>query len=82
MAQVALVQEVLRRWDPISGSPGDEYDSYAPHIVTIVVSGCTVRDLAWHLRKLRTESMGIEPNDRADECAARDILDALRPQAV
>jgi hypothetical protein len=77
MAKVALVQQVLREWDPIPGSPGDEYDSYAPHIVTMVASGCTVADLAWHLRKLRTQSMGVSPDDDADGCAAREILGAL-----
>ena len=37
---LSRVEGILRRWDPIGVRPGelapiDEYDSYAPHIVSI-----------------------------------------------
>jgi len=37
MADIRIVESILRRWDPIGVEPGelgpaDEYDSYAPHM--------------------------------------------------
>ena len=45
MADIRIAESILRRWDPIGVEPGkfapaDEYDSYAPHIVSMVNSGC------------------------------------------
>ena len=44
--QIRAVEAVLRRWDPIGVEPGisgpaDEYDSYAPHIVSMVLGGAS-----------------------------------------
>ena len=41
MVRVRAVEEILRRWDPIGVEAGklaplDEYDRYAPHIVSLV----------------------------------------------
>ena len=51
MKLVRRVQAILRRWDPIGIAPGefgpaDEYDEYAPHIVTMANQGCSVEQLA------------------------------------
>jgi hypothetical protein len=40
MSEISVVADILRRWDPINVQPGtvgpaDEYDSYAPHIVSM-----------------------------------------------
>ena len=48
MTRVRAVQAILRRWDPMDLAPGefapaDEYDSYAPHIVSLVAQGCMCR---------------------------------------
>ena len=65
--RIRAVENVLRIWDPIGvlsveGGPEDEYDSYAPHIVTLVTSGCTVDALAKHLSHIRTQSIGLPEN--------------------
>lgn len=62
VAKIRLVEELLRRWDPIGVQPGamapaDEYDSYASHIVSMVEGGCTVEELASHLGDLQWESV-------------------------
>lgn len=67
MADIRVVEAILRRWDPIGVEPGvaapaDEYDSYAPHIVSMVKGGCTVQVLAAHLESLATETMGMGPS--------------------
>jgi hypothetical protein len=78
----------LRRWDPINVEPGkvapsEEYDSYAPHIVSMVESGCTVAELTAHLECLRVETMGLKPSSSESQGYsskfAAMILEALRP---
>ena len=58
MADIAAVEILLRLWDPIGVKPGifapvDEYNSYAPHIVSMVKGGCTFEELVAHLEHLR-----------------------------
>src|SRR5439155_13174662 len=48
--RISAVQDILKRWDPIGVRPGevapaDEYDGYAPHIVSMVAGGCSIDDL-------------------------------------
>lgn len=85
---IRIVEEILRRWDPIGVEPGtvapaDEYDSYAPRIVSMVKSGCTAEVLAAHLDFLGSEVMGLGPgNDQSRaHCLkfATEILATLRP---
>lgn len=68
MADILFVQAILRRWDPIGVEPGvaapaDEYDSYAPHIVSMIRAGCTTEVLASHLEHLSSETMGLGPSN-------------------
>jgi hypothetical protein len=82
MNRIARVAAILRRWDPIGVAPGqfapaDEYDGYAPHIVSMVRQGCSCADLQAHLGHLRRNIIGVEPNDRKDEDTAREIVVAL-----
>ena len=87
MKRVSTVQEILRRWDPIGVLPGefapaDEYDSYAPHIVTMVTQGCSIVELHKQLEVIRVETIGVESNPIRDREIAGEILDALRDKAV
>ncbi len=86
MAQIEAVEEELRKWDPIgvapgAGGPNDEYDSYAPHIVSLVLGGVSKLELAAHLSHLRTDVIGMPPNEASDHHAAEDIINALRKKA-
>jgi len=54
---------LLDVWDPLGVNEfpeaSDEYDSYAPAIVGMLVRGATEADLVHHLRKIETENMGL-----------------------
>jgi len=86
LVYVHTVEAILRRWDPIGVRPGefapaDEYDSYAPHIVSMVLGGCTIAQLAQHLTHLRTCVIGVEVNSKRDLRIAIEIVRALRDKA-
>jgi hypothetical protein len=86
LAHIHTVEAILRRWDPIEVRPGefapaDEYDSYAPHIVSMVIGGCSIGQLSQHLEHLRTRTMGVEANRKRDLRIAIDIVRALRTKA-
>ena len=82
MGRVAAVQQILRRWDPIGVIPThtenqqalDEYDRYAPHIVSILATGSDEYRLRSHLNNLRTVTIGLPPNPEADAQAAKELL--------
>jgi hypothetical protein len=83
LAKIRAVEASLRQWDPIGVrpremAPADEYDSYAPHIVSLVEKACTVAELAAHLRDLRVKSMVCFENHEADRTTAARIIDELR----
>jgi hypothetical protein len=82
---IELVKDVLRRWDPIgvfsgrSGSPAaDEYDGYAPQILSLLYRGASQRAIANHLETVRTEQMGMPPLRSRDKDIAEELL-ALSP---
>lgn len=82
-ARVRAVQEILRRWDPIGVAPGefapaDEYDGYAPQIVSMVARGGSVEALSEHLQRLRTDAIGVEADSDRDAEVAEEIVAALR----
>jgi len=87
MTQVRLVEGILRRWDPIGVEPGtmapaDEYDSYAPHVVSMVNAGCTVDDLSAHLEQLALSTMGVDSNPVRSRKFAAEILRTVGPPAT
>jgi hypothetical protein len=77
------VEAVLRRWDPIDVLPGDvapadEYDSYAPGVVSMLAGGCSVAELAIHLERIRTETMGLGADRRRDTAFAEELVASWR----
>src|SRR5687767_14513023 len=86
ITKIRLVEGILRRWDPIGIKPGqfapaDEYDSYAPHIVSMVASGCTAEALAAHLEHLSVHTMGVGSNTRVNAKFAAEIIRTLQPSS-
>lgn len=84
ISSIRVVEEVLRRWDPIGIEPGvhgpaDEYDSYAPHIVSMVARGCTAEQLAAHLEHLAVSVIGMGSNEIVSRQFAKEILQGLKP---
>jgi hypothetical protein len=54
------VREVLlREWDPIAGSPKDEYDTYADQIATLIYNGANDGQLLQYLEWSETDAMGF-----------------------
>ena len=82
MGRVAAVQQILRRWDPIGVIPTlrenehalDEYDGYAPHLVSMLAAGSDEYQLRSHLNNLRTVAMGLPPSPETDARAAKELL--------
>ena len=68
-ADVEVVKDALRDWDPIgvipelvaSGIPPNEYDSYAPHVLGMLQQGATSDEIRDHLEHTREETMGLGP---------------------
>ena len=82
MSRIRAVQAILRRWDPMDLAPGefapeDEYDEYAPHIVSLVSQGCSVEHLLDHLQSLRTGMICMRDKIQDDEDIAREIMATL-----
>src|SRR5262245_47182504 len=83
MAKIRVVEQILRRWDPIGVEPGvvapaDEYDSYAPHIVSMVEAACTVDALTAHLEHLATVVIGVGSDEAVSREFACQIIESLR----
>ena len=57
-------QALWKDWDPIGvhamGGPRDEYDSYAPTVLRMLLAGTTEEDLVTHLHAIETEQMGLD----------------------
>jgi hypothetical protein len=82
-AKIRIVQGVLRRWDPVGVQPGrfapaDEYDGYAPQIVSLVEGGCSQDALVAHLEQLSGDVMGVGSNLRASTKFAAEIIRTLQ----
>ena len=74
------VNEVLHYiWDPIGvrGEPNarDEYDSYVPGVCSLLDNGATAEQIATHLDKIATESMGLRSNIKNCYATADKLLE-------
>jgi hypothetical protein len=77
---------VLRRWDPLDLAPGafaplDEYDSYAPHVVSLLAAGGSAAQVADHLERLRTGAMGLASDRARDLAVAEELVAWWRDRA-
>ena len=85
------VREILRGWDAIGvyhpaepeddDWPPDEYDSYIPHILSLLHSGHGADRIASHLDFLRTEQMGLSPYSSHDREFAQKIEEWWRTRS-
>ena len=69
---VRRIAAALRyEWDPIfhgryDGLPADEYDAYAPHVLSLIRGGASDYTVAEHLHELERDTIGVEPRSVAD----------------
>ena len=78
-------KELLRRvgevlhyvWDPIgvAGTPEarDEYDSYAPHVFSLLIRDAPSEEIVGFLVTTETEAMGLTGSERVRERAAEVV---------
>ena len=89
--QLSYVQAVLRRWDPIGVFIGmgddpdcawrDEYDSYAPQLLTLLSHQARVNTIERELRRIRTQAMGLPPRADLDHPVAAELVCWWRGQS-
>ena len=80
LARVAAVAAILRKWDPLlvmALAPKDEYDAYAPPIVTLVTEGANAWRVAQHLTKLQSDQLGVTATPAESLKVATEIVEAL-----
>jgi hypothetical protein len=79
--------ETVRRilwldWDPIGVNDHpdavDEYDSYAPGIVSMLARGCSADELDLHLSRIETDSMGLSQTPGASRATVVQKLLTLQ----
>jgi len=60
---------LLHDWDPIGvqdmPEAQDEYDGYVGGVYSLLASGASVEQLAEHLWKIETDTMGLSARDQA-----------------
>jgi len=68
-------------WDPIGvnkmGGPTDEYCSYVPRIVGLLLDGADTFKISHHLSDLEHGSMGLRPSPDRNEQIAKKLLACL-----
>jgi hypothetical protein len=76
-AAVRAAAVVLRRdWDPIGGGsipdlPADEYDSYAPQVVSLLEAGADDAAITAYLKRLEEETIMVSSGADLLNVAAR-----------
>ncbi len=73
-AELCLV--LWAAWDPIpAGVPLDEYERYVWPLAGLLRKAAPHQQLAARLRELRTDEIGLEPDDESDARAAHKLQD-------
>ena len=74
----AIRTALLKEWDPIGvkhfPEAQDEYDSYAPHIYSLLFTRRPQHELSDYLWRLETEHMGLTGNRKETERFAERLL--------
>lgn len=76
-AEVRAAADVLRhQWDPIGRGamqdlPADEYDSYAPRVVSLIEMGVSDQAIANYLEQLESGTIGVSSGRDLKAVAAK-----------
>ena len=80
MSELEKLKVLLwEEWDPIGVNDGDgdwpdnEYDNYAPQLLTLVEAGKSKVEIEAYLTGVETEYMGLGPSGRSGPVAERAI---------
>jgi hypothetical protein len=79
-ADVDAIRKILMaEWDPIGcGVPDDEYDAYIPGIYGLMQANASVEELALHLERLETVSMGLRGDAPRNRHVAQRLLELVQ----
>jgi hypothetical protein len=87
-AHLEFVKAELRLWDPIGVLPDegdsparDEYDAYAPQILSLLMNGADAQVIADRLDHIRVRLMGLFPDRPRDEQAAERLVREWKDRA-
>jgi hypothetical protein len=71
-----LIRRTLNEcWDPIPGSPDDEYEDYASRIRSMVINhNADAADIAAYLLSVERDMMGYDGNEEACLFVADEIV--------
>jgi hypothetical protein len=83
MLELAQVSRVLRdEWDPLYVNEipeaAEEYDSYAPALLGLVLKGADENAIAAHLLALETDVLGLEGDPARAARVARLALESAK----
>lgn len=71
---------LLEQWDPIgvieSPEAQDEYDSYVPSVIALLINGSAEETIAAHLGRIATERMSLPSEPKREMRVARALLSA------
>lgn len=87
-SELKYVQQVLREWDPIGVQPGrtedsaplDEYDSYAPEVLSRLRSGASSEGVLELLTEIRTRSLELPACPEKDRPIADHLVNWWKDQ--
>ena len=68
---------LYNEWDPIGISgfaPEDEYHSYLPLVFKLAIENASSQSIADYLTTVRTQTMGLSPDDKHDLKISKIIL--------
>jgi hypothetical protein len=78
----AIHEVLVREWNPIGFSvPDDEYDSYIPVILRMVMGGADMAEIGSHLERIQTADMGLPGNRERNNRIAQVLIERTRESA-
>lgn len=84
LERVATVARLLREWDPLAIAdiaPKDEYNTYAPPVVSLVAQGANAWRVAQYLSEVQREHMGVPDTPAKNLVFAERIVQSLALKA-
>jgi hypothetical protein len=68
------IRDLLNEWDPIPGSPEDEYECLIPQLYAMLSSSADAAEIERYITDERRSHFGIEPAPRAEHEIATQLV--------
>jgi hypothetical protein len=76
------VRQILNEWNPIPGSPDDEYDCLVHHILSAIHRGSREADLIQIIKSEMVQHFGVEESDRNIATVVEKLSEWWRSKAT